>query len=95
LPTATTAFSGIQNNHWAESPDPTKPSFLAYNKQPEEDGKLVSVVSWILPITKKTRESNREQIKLRKYWAYTKWYGEKFNSALRKYMVDTFKIRAI
>jgi epoxyqueuosine reductase QueG len=73
---------------------PREALVLACNKQPEEDGKLVSVVSWILPITKKTRESNREQDKTpAKYWAYTKWYGEKFNAALRKHIVDTFKIR--
>jgi epoxyqueuosine reductase len=73
---------------------PREALVLSYNKQPEDDGKLVSVVSWILPITKKTRESNREQAKVpAKYWAYTKWYGEKFNAALRKYIVDSFKIR--
>ena len=67
---------------------------LAYNKQPEDDGNLVSVVSWILPITRKTRESTREQNAVpSKYWAYTKWYGEKFNTALRKYIVATFKLR--
>jgi len=73
---------------------PSEALVLAYNKQPEDGGKLVSVVSWILPITKNTRESNREQDKVpAKYWAYTKWYGEKFNAALRKHMVDSFKIR--
>ena len=67
---------------------------LAYNKQPEDDGKLVSVISWVLPITRQTRESNREQKTVpSKYWAYTKWYGEKFNTALRKHIVETFKIR--
>ena len=67
---------------------------LSYNKQPEDGGKLVSVVSWILPITKKTRESNRQQDTVpSKYWAYTKWYGEQFNTALRKHVVDSFKIR--
>jgi len=73
---------------------PIEALVLSYNKQPEDGGKLVSVVSWILPITKKTRESNREQDKVpAKYWAYTKWYGEKFNAALRKHVVDSFKIR--
>jgi len=58
------AFSGIQNNHWAESPDSREALVLAYNKQPEEDGKLVSVVSWILPITKKRVNPTASKIKL-------------------------------
>jgi epoxyqueuosine reductase QueG len=67
----------------------------AYNRQPEDEGKLVSVISWILPIAQKTRESNRaETATPAKYWAYTKWYGEKFNDALRKHLVDMFTIRA-
>ena len=67
---------------------------MAYNKQPEDDGKLVSVVSWVLPIAGQTRKSNRDQKTTpSKPWAYTKWYGEKFNNALRKQIVDTFKIR--
>ena len=67
---------------------------MAHNKPPEDEGKLVSVVSWILPIVRKTRESNREQTTVpSRYWAYTKWYGEKFNNALRKHIVETFTIR--
>jgi epoxyqueuosine reductase len=67
---------------------------MAYNKQPEDDGKLVSVVSWVLPVARKTRESNREQTTVpSRYWAYTKYYGEKFNNALRKHIVEMFTIR--
>jgi len=67
---------------------------MAYNKQPEDDGKLVSVVSWILPIAQKICESNREQTAIpSRYWSYTKWYGEKFNNALRKHIVEMFTIR--
>ena len=67
---------------------------MAYNKQPEDDGKLVSVISWVLPIAGQTRKSNRDQKTTpSKPWAYTKWYGEKFNNALRKQVVDTLKIR--
>jgi hypothetical protein len=68
---------------------------MAYNKQPEDDGNLVSVVSWILPIAHKIRETNREQTAVpSQYWGYTKWYGEKFNNALRKHVVEMFTIRA-
>ena len=67
---------------------------MAHNKPPEDEGKLVSVVSWILPVVRKTRESNREQTTVpSRYWAYTKYYGEKFNNALRKHIVDMFTIR--
>ena len=73
---------------------PREALFLSYNKQPEDDGKLVSVISWVLPIAGLTRRSNRDQKTTpSKLWAYTKWYGEKFNDALRKYVVDTFTIR--
>jgi epoxyqueuosine reductase QueG len=67
---------------------------MTHNKPPEDEGKLVSVVSWILPVVRKTRESNREQTTVpSRYWAYTKYYGEKFNNALRKHIVDMFTIR--
>jgi len=66
----------------------------SYNKQPEDDGKLVSVISWVLPITRKTRESNHEQTTIpSRYWAYTKYYGENFNNALRQHIVEMFTIR--
>ena len=73
---------------------PREALVLSYNKQPEDDGKLVSVISWILPLTSQTRESNRnEKTTPSKYWAYTKWYGEQFNTALRKYVVQWLTIR--
>ena len=73
---------------------PREALFLSYNKQPEDEGKLVSVISWILPIARKTRESNRnEKSAPSRYWAYTKWYGEKFNDALRKHVVEWLTIR--
>jgi epoxyqueuosine reductase len=67
---------------------------MAYNKQPEDDGKLVSVISWVLPIARRTRESNRDQTTVpSQLWAHTKWYGERFNNALRKHIVEMFTIR--
>jgi epoxyqueuosine reductase QueG len=60
----------------------------SYNKNPEDLPKHLSVISWILPITDKTRESNRQQTKApSRVWAYTRWYGEKFNEALREHVV--------
>jgi len=49
----------------------------------------LSIISWILPITEKTRLSNRRQTKSpSRLWSYTRWYGEKFNEALRQHMVQ-------
>jgi len=49
----------------------------------------VSVISWILPITEKTRQSNREETRTpTRLWSYTRNYGEKFNDALREYTVE-------
>jgi len=60
----------------------------ALNKDPSELSKRLSVISWILPITAKTRESNRQQTSApSRWWAYTRWYGEKFNRALREHVV--------
>ena len=73
---------------------PIEALLKTYNKQPEDEGKLVSVVSWILPVAKNIRESNREQTAIpSRYWSYTKWYGEQFNNALRKHVVEMFTIR--
>ena len=48
----------------------------------------LSVISWILPITAKTRESNRPRKRTPSHlWSNTRWYGEKFNEALREHVV--------
>ncbi|MBU2536533.1 MAG: epoxyqueuosine reductase [Chloroflexi bacterium] len=60
-----------------------------YEKSPEDLPAHLSVISWILPITAKTRKSNRPQKDIPSCpWAYTRWYGEKFNEALRKHIVE-------
>ncbi len=62
---------------------------MACGKNPEDLPERLSVISWILPITSKTRESNRPQKDIpSRPWAYTRWYGEKFNEALRQHMVE-------
>jgi epoxyqueuosine reductase len=81
----------------AISPDhltPPEALFMAYNRKPEEDGKLISVISWVLPIAIETRKSNHDQKDgPSKPWAFTRWYGEKFNDALRKHVVTMLTIR--
>lgn len=65
-----------------------------FDKNPDLIGKSISVISWILPITVKTRESNREQKTApSQLWANTRWYGEKFNDALRDYVASSLKVR--
>ena len=47
----------------------------------------VSVVSWVLPITRGTRESNRPEKALPSLaWARTRSFGEEFNCALRHHL---------
>jgi hypothetical protein len=61
----------------------------AYGRSPQDMPARLSVVSWILPATEKTRKSNRgETLIPSRLWSYTRWYGEKFNEALREHMVE-------
>lgn len=61
---------------------------FSLDKTPEDLPQKLSVISWVLPVTSKTRQSNRqEKITPSLMWAYTRWYGEKFNDALRAYVV--------
>jgi epoxyqueuosine reductase QueG len=61
----------------------------AYSKTPEDMPARLSVISWILPIVDKTRKSNRNEALIpTRRWAYTRWYGEKFNDALRRHLVE-------
>jgi epoxyqueuosine reductase len=59
------------------------------NKNPEDFKGPISVISWILPITENTRRSARQETQFpTRLWAYTRWYGENFNDALRRHMVE-------
>ena len=61
----------------------------AYDKKPGELPKHLPVISWIMPVTEETRKTNRKEKTTPSHlWAYTRWYGEKFNDALRKHMVE-------
>jgi epoxyqueuosine reductase len=61
----------------------------AYGKSPDDLPAHLSVISWILPITDKTRASNRRQkTRPSRLWSYTRWYGENFNEALRAHVVE-------
>jgi len=61
----------------------------AYNKNPENMPAHLSVISWILPAVEETRKSNRAKTRVpSRLWSHTRWYGEKFNGALRAHMVE-------
>lgn len=60
----------------------------AFNVKPESLPARLSVISWILPIAESIRKSNRkENLRPSRLWSYTRWYGEKFNEALREHIV--------
>ncbi|MFC1893877.1 epoxyqueuosine reductase [Chloroflexota bacterium] len=64
----------------------------AYNRSLGDMTTRLSVISWILPITAKTRESNRRHtLTPSRLWSHTYFYGEKFNEALRIRMVELLK----
>jgi len=49
----------------------------------------ISVISWVLPAAEDTRKSNRLENQFpSKLWAYTRDYGEAFNNALRKQVIN-------
>jgi len=59
-----------------------------FNKSPEDIPAHLSIISWVLPITSKIRESNRRHTQTpSRFWSTTRWYGEKFNDALREHVV--------
>jgi epoxyqueuosine reductase QueG len=52
------------------------------------EGQAATVISWILPITKQTRVSNRPEGQFpSRAWAQTRFFGEQFNAALRRHLV--------
>ena len=61
----------------------------AYSKSPENMPARLSVISWILPTAEETRKSNRKETLIpSRLWSHTRWYGEKFNEALRAHVVE-------
>ena len=49
----------------------------------------LSVISYILPIMEPTRLANRKETKVpARRWSHQRYYGEQFNDALRRHIVD-------
>lgn len=47
----------------------------------------LAIISWVLPITEKTRRSNRREKEVpSRLWSHTRWYGEQFNNILRRHV---------
>ena len=59
-----------------------------FNKSPEDMPAHLSIISWVLPITSKIRESNRRHTQTpSRFWSNTRWHGETFNDAMREHVV--------
>jgi epoxyqueuosine reductase QueG len=64
------------------------PSELVSASTPEDLWVPATVVCWVLPITDKTRASNRrESVYPSQEWAKTRNFGEQFNNSLRRHMI--------
>jgi epoxyqueuosine reductase len=51
--------------------------------------RAATVISWILPVTRPTRESNRRETAYPSpAWAHTRHFGEQFNAALRRHVTE-------
>ena len=60
-----------------------------FDHRPEDMPACLSVISWILPITSKTRKSNRQHVRTpSRLWSYSRFYVEKFNDATREHIVN-------
>ena len=59
-----------------------------YDKKLEDIPARLTVISWILPVVKESRKSNRTKTQFpSRLWSHTRWYGEKFNKKLREHLV--------
>ena len=74
----------------------------AFHQTPQEvmaralgaDTRAATVISWILPITRPTRESNRvEEQYPSQAWTRTRFFGEQLNAALRRHLVAWLRER--
>ena len=60
-----------------------------FNKSPEDIPSRFSVISWVLPFTRKIRESNRRhKLTPSRLWLNAYLCGEEFNDALREHVVE-------
>jgi epoxyqueuosine reductase len=68
----------------------------AFPESPLVEPSDLTVISWILPSTAKVRREQARQTKRpSERWMRVRFYGEAFNNALRKHVVDTLTGRGI
>ncbi|MDD2852599.1 MAG: epoxyqueuosine reductase, partial [Desulfuromonadaceae bacterium] len=68
------------------------PHELVAASWPEEPWLPTTVICWVLPITDRTRASNRsETICPSREWAQTRSLGEQFNTILRQHLINWLK----
>lgn len=68
------------------------PAEVMQNTYGDGIGDARTVICWILPISRATRESNRMEDKFpSREWALTRANGEHFNTLLRIYLVDMLR----
>jgi epoxyqueuosine reductase len=64
------------------------PQELMANAFSADEGRAATVICWLLPIVRETRESNRRERQWpSRQWAETRSFGEAFNVALRRHLV--------
>lgn len=68
------------------------PAEVMENCYGERVGEAVTVICWILPISRETRESNRREERMpSRQWAMTRAHGEHFNTLLRMRIVEMLR----
>ena len=65
------------------------PLELVSASAPDDVWEPATVISWVLPITDRTRVSNRrETLYPSRRWAQTRSFGEQFNNSLRRHVIN-------
>ena len=66
----------------------------AYDKNPADLPRRLSVISWVLPIQENTRKANRREKHVpSRLWSHTRWYGEQFNDEMRRHVTEILTAR--
>jgi epoxyqueuosine reductase len=73
----------VGESHWTPAE-----AFAQAFPAPVTAGAELTVISWILPHTRRTKHDNHRETSLpAERWARAKFFGERFNVALRKHLV--------
>jgi epoxyqueuosine reductase QueG len=68
------------------------PAEIMKNSYGDRFAEAITVICWILPIPKTTRESNRREKRMpSREWALTRAHGEQFNTRLRLHLVEMLR----